>query len=73
MLFERGVKKLSSWSKWKFKDEEKVIGINVIDHIAYLVIVRPDGTYPEKISLQDANLVNVTESSTQLSFKPHLP
>ena len=72
MLFERGVKKLSSWSKWKFKSEEKVIGINVIDHIAYLVIVRPDGTYLDKISLQDANLVNLTESSTQLSFKPHL-
>ena len=72
MLFERGVKKLSSWSKWKFKAEEKVIGINVIDHIAYLVIVRPDGTYLDKISLQDANLVNLTESSTQLSFKPHL-
>jgi hypothetical protein len=72
MLFERGVKKLSSWSKWKFKDEEKVIGINVIDHIAYLVIVRPDGTYLDKISLQDSNLVKLTESSTQLSFKPHL-
>ena len=72
MLFERGVKKLSSWSTWKFKEEEKVIGINVIDHIAYLVIVRPDGTYLDKISLQDANLVNLTESSTQLSFKPHL-
>ena len=61
MLFERGVKKLSSWSKWKFKAEEKVIGINVIDHIAYLVIVRPDGTYLDKISLQDANLVNLTD------------
>ena len=72
MLFERGVKKLSSWSTWKFKEEEKVIGINVIDHIAYLVIVRPDGTYLDKISLQDAKLVNLTESSTQLSFKPHL-
>ena len=72
MLFERGVKKLSSWSIWKFKEEEKVIGINVIDHVAYLVIVRPDGTYLDKISLQDAKLVNLTESSTQLSFKPHL-
>tara|TARA_B100001964_G_scaffold118156_1_gene131618 strand:+ start:419 stop:2875 length:2457 start_codon:yes stop_codon:yes gene_type:complete len=72
MLFERGTKKLSSWSKWKFKDEEKVIGIKVIDHIVYLIIVRPDGTYLDKMSLQDAKLVNLTESSTQLSFKPHL-
>ena len=68
-LFQQGQKKLSSWSKWKFKDEEKVIGMTVIDHIAYFVIVRPDGTYLDKMSLQDANLTDLTESSTQLSFK----
>jgi hypothetical protein len=72
MLFERGVKKLSSWSKWKFKDEEQVIGLRVIENVAYFIIVRPDGTYLDKMSLQDAKLVNLTESSTQLSFKPHL-
>lgn len=72
MLFERGVKKLSSWSKWKFKSEEKVVGLKVIDNTAYFIIVRPDGTYLDKMSLQDAKLVNLTESSTQLSFKPHL-
>ena len=33
-LFQEGQKKLSSWSKWKFKDEEKVIGMTVMDHIA---------------------------------------
>ena len=68
-LFQEGQKKLSSWSKWKFKDEEKVIGMTVMDHIAYFVIVRPDGTYLDKMSLQDANLTDLTESSTQLSFK----
>ena len=68
-LFQQGQKKLSSWSKWKFKDEEKVIGMTVMDHIAYFVIVRPDGTYLDKMSLQDANLTDLTESSTQLSFK----
>ena len=72
MLFERGVKKLSSWSKWKFKDEEKVIGLKVIEDIAYFIIVRPDGTYLDKMRLQDAKLVNLDESTTQLSFKPHL-
>ncbi|MBT7929981.1 hypothetical protein HN682_08720, partial [Candidatus Peregrinibacteria bacterium] len=72
MLFERGVKKLSSWSKWKFKSEEKVVGLKVIENIAYFIIVRPDGTYLDKMRLQDAKLVNLTESSTQLSFKPHL-
>ena len=72
MLFERGVKKLSSWSKWKFKDEEKVIGLKVIEDIAYFIIVRPDGTYLDKMRLQDAKLVNLAESTTQLSFKPHL-
>ena len=71
-LFQEGVKKLSSWSKWKFKSEEKVIGITVVDSIAYFVIVRPDGTYLDKMSLQDANLVGLDESSTQLSFKVHL-
>ena len=68
-LFQQGQKKLSSWSKWKFKEEEKVIGMTVMDHIAYFVIVRPDGTYLDKMSLQDANLTDLTESSTQLSFK----
>ena len=68
-LFQQGQKKLSSWSKWKFKDEEKVIGMTVMDHIAYFVIVRPDGTYLDKMSLQDANLTDLTETSTQLSFK----
>ncbi len=68
-LFQEGQKKLSSWSKWKFKDEEKVIGMTVMDHIAYFIIVRPDGTYLDKMSLQDANLTDLTESSTQLSFK----
>ena len=68
-LFQQGQKKLTSWSKWKFKEEEKVIGMTVIDHIAYFVIVRPDGTYLDKMSLQDANLTDLTESSTQLSFK----
>ena len=72
MLFERGVKKLSSWSKWKFKDEEKVIGLKVIEDVAYFIIVRPDGTYLDKMRLQDAKLVNLAESTTQLSFKPHL-
>ena len=72
MLFERGVKKLSSWSKWKFKDEEKVIGLKIIEDIAYFIIVRPDGTYLDKMRLQDAKLVNLDESTTQLSFKPHL-
>ena len=72
MLFERGVKKLSSWSKWKFKSEEKVIGLRVVENVAYFIIVRPDGTYLDKMNLQDAKLVNLTESSTQLSFKPHL-
>ena len=68
-LFQQGQKKLSSWSKWKFKEEEKVIGMTVMDHIAYFIIVRPDGTYLDKMSLQDANLTDLTESSTQLSFK----
>ena len=68
-LFQQGEKKLTSWSKWKFKEEEKVIGMTVMDHIAYFVIVRPDGTYLDKMSLQDANLTDLTESSTQLSFK----
>ena len=72
MLFERGVKKLSSWSKWKFKDEEKVIGVSVIEDVAYFIIVRPDGTYLDKMRLQDAKLVNLIESTSQLSFKPHL-
>ncbi len=72
MLFERGAKKLSSWSKWKFKDEEKVIGLKVIEDVAYFIIVRPDGTYLDKMRLQDAKLVNLAESTTQLSFKPHL-
>ena len=72
MLFERGAKKLSSWSKWKFKDEEKVIGLKVVEDIAYFIIVRPDGTYLDKMRLQDAKLVNLAESTTQLSFKPHL-
>ena len=71
-LFQDGAKKLSSWSKWKFKSEEQVIGLQVIDYIAYFVIVRPDGTYLDKMSLQDGNLVGLTESDTQLSFKPHL-
>ena len=71
-LFQNGEKKLSSWSKWKFKPEEQVIGLQVIDYIAYFVVVRPDGTYVDKMSLQDGNLVGLTESSTQLSFKPHL-
>ena len=68
-LFQRGEKKLSSWGKWVFKPEEKVIGLHVIDHVAHLVIVRPDGTYHDKMSLQDANLTGLTESSTQLPFK----
>tara|TARA_Y100001938_G_C8099908_1_gene440900 strand:+ start:2692 stop:5085 length:2394 start_codon:yes stop_codon:yes gene_type:complete len=71
-LFQNGEKKLSSWSKWKFKPEEQVIGLHVIDYIAYFVIVRPDGTYIDKMTLQDVNLVGLTESNTQLSFKPHL-
>lgn len=71
-LFQGGQKKLSSWSKWKFKDEEKVIGMKVIDHIAYFIIVRPDGTYLDKMSLQDANLVGLEESTSQLGFKVHL-
>ena len=68
-LFQQGQKKLTSWSKWKFKEEEKVIGMTVMDHIAYFIIVRPDGTYLDKMSLQDANLTSLPESSTQLSFK----
>ena len=71
-LFQKGVKKLSSWSKWSFKEEEEVIGMHVISHIAYFVIVRPDGIYLDKMSLQDANLVGLTPSPTQLSFKVHL-
>lgn len=71
-LFQDGQKKLSSWSKWQFKAEEKVIGAKIIDHIMYFAIVRPDGTYLDKMSLQDANLVGLTESSTQLPFKVHL-
>ena len=71
-LFQSGAKKLSSWSKWVFKPEEKVIGMKIIEHIAYFVIVRPDGTYLDKMSLQDANLVNLPESDTQLPFKVHL-
>jgi hypothetical protein len=71
-LFQQGEKKLTSWSKWKFKEEEKVIGMEVIDHIAYFVIVRPDGTYLDKMSLQDAKLTGLTESPTQLSFRPLL-
>ena len=71
-LFQSGAKKLSSWSKWKFKPEEKIIGLEVIDYVAYFTIVRPNGTYIDKMSLQDANLVGLEESSTQLSFKPHL-
>ena len=71
-LFQNGEKKLSSWSKWKFKPEEQIIGLHVIDYIAYFVIVRPDGTYIDKMTLQDVNLVGLTESNTQLSFKPHL-
>jgi len=71
-LFQEGQKRLSSWSKWVFKDEEKIIGMTVIDFIAYFVIVRPDGTYLDKMSLQDKNLVGLIESPTQLSFKIHL-
>ncbi len=71
-LFQRGEKKLSSWSKWRFKPEEQVIGMKIIEHIAYFVIVRPDGTYLDKMSLQDANLVGLDESDAQLSFKVHL-
>jgi hypothetical protein len=71
-LFQEGQKKLSSWGKWKFKSEEKVIDMDIIDHVAHFVIVRPDGTYHDKMSLQDANLVGLTESSTQLPFKVHL-
>jgi len=71
-LFQQGEKKLSSWGKWKFKEEEKVIDMKIIDHVAHFVIVRPDGTYHDKMSLQDANLVGLTESSTQLPFKVHL-
>ena len=71
-LMQSGQKKLSSWAKWVFKPEEKVIGMKIIEHIAYLVIVRPDGTYLDKMSLQDANLVGLTESTTQLPFKVHL-
>ena len=71
-LFQSGAKKLSSWSKWVFKPEEKVIGMKIIEHIAYFVIVRPDGTYLDKMSLQDANLVGLTASDTQLPFKVHL-
>ena len=71
-LFQTGQKKLSSWGKWSFKPEEKVIGIKIIEHIAYFIIVRPDGTYLDKMSLQDANLVGLTETSTQLPFKVHL-
>jgi len=68
-LFQQGQKKLSSWSKWQLKEEEKVIGATVIDHFLYLIIVRPDGTYLDKMSLQDAKLVGLTESATQLPFK----
>ena len=71
-LFQRGEKKLSSWSKWQFKAEEKVIGMHIFDSIAYFIIVRPDGTYLDKMSLQDANLVGLTESTSQLPFKVHL-
>jgi hypothetical protein len=71
-LFQRGEKKLSSWSKWVFKASEKVIGLRVFDEIAYFVIVRPDGTYLDKMSLQDANLQGLTPSTTQLPFKVHL-
>ena len=71
-LFQNGEKKLSSWSKWKFKSEEQVIGLHVIDYVAYFVVVRPDGTYLDKMTLQDVNLVGLTETNTQLSFKPHL-
>jgi hypothetical protein len=71
-MFQEGAKKLSSWSKWTFKEEEQVIGMTVIDYIAYLTIVRPDGTYLDKISLQDANLVGLTANSSQLQFKVHL-
>ena len=71
-LFQDGTRKLSSWSKWTFKPEEQVIGLQTIDYMAYFVVVRPDGTYLDKMSLQDANLVGLTESNTQLSFKPHL-
>ena len=71
-LFQTGQKKLSSWGKWVFKPEEKVIGVKIIEHIAYFIIVRPDGTYLDKMSLQDANLVGLTESPTQLPFKVHL-
>ena len=68
-LFQSGQKKLSAWSKWKFKPEEKVIGMKIIDHIAYFVIVRPDGTYLDKMSLQDANLTDLEASDSQLGFK----
>jgi len=71
-LFQDGAKKLSSWSKWKFKPEEQIVALEVIDYIAYFTIIRPDGTYLEKMSLQDGNLVGLPESDTQLSFKPLL-
>tara|TARA_R100001530_G_scaffold3820_2_gene5491 strand:+ start:17699 stop:20173 length:2475 start_codon:yes stop_codon:yes gene_type:complete len=71
-MFQEGAKKLSSWSKWTFKEEEQVIGMTIIDYIAYFVVVRPDGTYLDQMSLQDANLVGMTASSTQLPFKVHL-
>ena len=68
-LFVDGSKKLSSWSKWEFKAEEQVIGAHVFNSILYLTIVRADGTYLDKISLQDANLEGLTESVSQLPFK----
>lgn len=68
-LFQGGTKKLSSWRKWVFSEEEKVIDLHVIDSIVYMVIVRPDGTYLDKLSIQDANLTGLTASSTQLPFK----
>jgi hypothetical protein len=68
-LIQNGQKVLSSWGKWVFEEDSTVLDMGVIDSIVYLVIKRPDGTYLEKLSLQTANLTNLTPSSTQMSFK----
>ncbi len=68
-LIQNEQKQLSSWGKWVFEEDSAVLDMGVIDSIIYIIIKRPDGTYMEKMSLQTANLTDLTPSSTQLSFK----
>ena len=48
-----GEKLQSSWSYWQFDVNETILNIDVIDSSIYLVILRSDGHYLERIDLTD--------------------